>query len=79
MNLDMIQPGSAVFDASGQQIGSVADLSGDRFRVSGKRISVWIPYDWILLAHARTVVVNALRGELGRFERTRSSRWLRSA
>ncbi|MEX0782179.1 MAG: DUF2171 domain-containing protein [Dehalococcoidia bacterium] len=79
MNLTQICPGSAVFDSDGEQIGTVSGVSGDRFHLSTRRSDFWIPYDWILLAHSHTVLVNTTKDELGRFRDTLPSRWLRSA
>lgn len=78
LNLPFIRPGSAVFDADGEQLGTVSGVSGDRFHVCTKRAEFWIPYDWILFAHARTVTVKAHRDDLGRFRNTLPSRWVRS-
>jgi hypothetical protein len=37
LNLDVIQPGSAVYDADGERIGTVSGVTGDRFHLSTKR------------------------------------------
>jgi hypothetical protein len=79
LKVPLVSPGSAVFDADGEQLGTVSEVSGDRFHVSTRRSEFWIPYDWILLAHPRTVTVKAHRKDLWRFRNTRSSRWLRPA
>jgi hypothetical protein len=79
LNLPLIRPGSAVFDADGEQLGTVSEVSGDRFHLSTHRSEFWIPYDWILFAHSQTVMVKAHRADLSRFRNTGSSRWLRPA
>ena len=79
MNLTLIRPGGAVYDSDGEELGTVSGVSGDRFHLSTQRSDFWIPYDWILLAHEQTVLVNATKGDLGRFRDTLSSRWQRSA
>jgi hypothetical protein len=79
LNLTLIRPGSAVFDSEGEQIGTVTGVSGDRFHLRTRRSDFWIPYDWVLLAHGRTVLVNTTQSELGQFRDARPSRWLRSA
>jgi hypothetical protein len=79
LNLTRIRPGSAVYDVDGVELGTVSGVSGDRFHLSTRRSDFWIPYDWILLAHEQTVLVNATKGDLGRFRDTLSSRWLRTA
>jgi hypothetical protein len=79
LNLPLVSPGSAVFDADGEQLGTVSEVSGDRFHLSTRRSEFWIPYDWVLFAHPRTVMMKARRADLGRFRNTRSSRWLRPA
>ncbi|MGH2607686.1 MAG: DUF2171 domain-containing protein [Tepidiformaceae bacterium] len=79
MNLALIRPGSAVFDADGEELGTVSGVSGDRFHLSTKRSEFWIPYDWILQAHSQTVLLVTHREELDRFRKTLPSRWQRSA
>lgn len=79
MNLELIRPGSAVFDAAGERIGTVSGVSGDRFHLSTKGSGFWIPYEWVRLAHEQTVLVNARGAELGQFRKTLPSRWLRPA
>jgi len=79
LNLTLIRPGSSVFDSEGEEIGTVSGVSGDRFHLRTRRSDFWIPYDWGLLAHSQTGLVNATKGELGQFRDTLPSRWLRSA
>lgn len=79
MNLTQIQPGSAVYDSDGEAIGTVSGVSGDRFHLRTNRSDFWIPYEWVLLAHGQTVLVNTTKNDLGRFRAALPSRWLRSA
>lgn len=78
-NLATLRPGSDVYEPSGDRLGVVLQLSGDRFLLATERQLVWVPYDWITAAHTRSIAVNFSAAEVGRFRRTRSSRWARGA
>ena len=76
-DLTTLQPGSDVYGPSGNRMGVVLQLSGDRFLLATNHRAVWVPYDWITAAHPRALAVNFTAADLDRFERAGSSRWSR--
>lgn len=73
----VIVPQAEVYDVSGERIGKVIELSGDRFRVVAGRHDAWVPNEWISAAHPHTVVVRFHAARIKQFARANSSRWSR--
>ena len=73
----VIVPQAEVYGVSGERIGKVIELSGDRFHVTTGRHDAWVPNEWISAAHPRTVVVRFDAARIKQFARASSSRWSR--
>jgi len=73
----VISPNADVYDASGERMGRVIEVSGDRFHIVVGRQEAWVPNEWITAAHPRTVVVNFDATRLREFRRAGPTRWRR--
>jgi hypothetical protein len=76
-NYNLLRPGGDVYDPSGRMFGRIAGVSGDRFLLATPGVHVWIPNEWVTAVYSKAVTVSFSPGDLSRFKRTSSSRWLR--
>lgn len=77
IDFTVISPHAEVYGASGEPIGRVIEVSGDRFHVAIGRRDAWVPNEWITAAHPRTVVVSFEAPQLREFRDAGPSRWRR--
>lgn len=77
IDFSVIRPNADVYGASGERIGRVIEVSGDRFHVTVGKYDAWVPNDWITVAHPRAVVVRFEPQRVREFGRAGSSRWAR--